>query len=173
MSKGAELNVRATDGGDNYIPLIYALSGDGTSLNYLLDKGADIDFQTVKGVTALMVAAFRGDEKKTRLLLNRKASVNIKCREGQTALMWAAFRNSDCSPQLLDHMADLNVRDNEGKTALMWAAICGHEEVVQLLRERGANVSDKDLFGNTVLKLALERQNFKAAEALQRAGAKE
>jgi ankyrin repeat protein len=48
-------------------------------------------------------------------------------------------------------------RCQNDRTALHWAAECGHEEVVRLVLEKGADVNVKDAFGSTALSGAAER----------------
>ena len=50
----------------------------------------------------------------------------------------------------------LRKRDRYGMTALMWASHCGHEAVVRLLLEKGADINAKDPFGGTALKEAAD-----------------
>jgi ankyrin repeat protein len=48
----------------------------------------------------------------------------------------------------------INQRDSNGRTALSWAAERGHEAVVRLLLEKGADVEAKTTFGETALPIA-------------------
>ena len=50
----------------------------------------------------------------------------------------------------------LNKCDSQGTTALMWACMGGHETVVRLLLEKGANIEAKDQDQQTALLIAAE-----------------
>ncbi|KAI9679647.1 MAG: hypothetical protein M1829_001609 [Trizodia sp. TS-e1964] len=45
----------------------------------------------------------------------------------------------------------INKLDNRGTTALIWAARGGHEAIVQLLLDKGANTEANDIYGGTAL----------------------
>jgi ankyrin repeat protein len=51
-----------------------------------LEKGADINAQDERGMTALMWAAHMGDPEMTRLLISKGAKLNIRNNDGFTAL---------------------------------------------------------------------------------------
>jgi ankyrin repeat protein len=54
--------------------------------------------------------------------------------------------------------ADVKSKDSHGRTPLSWAAECGHEAVVELLLEKGADVESKDgEYGQTLLWWAAEK----------------
>ena len=73
---------------------------------------------------------------------------------------------------VLDQGANPNARYSETKfTALMRATYNGHRDVVQLLRERGADVNAKDKDGNTTLSLAVRSGNIALVELLLKQGA--
>lgn len=49
---------------------------------------------------------------------------------------------------------DLNAQDHEGRTSILVAAGNGHEAVVRLLLEQGADIESKSRNGRTPLQLA-------------------
>lgn len=52
----------------------------------------------------------------------------------------AVTGNADVANTLLRHGTDIDKRDKDGKTALMMAVINGHENLVKLLLENGADI---------------------------------
>lgn len=131
LAKGVDVNVRCA--GPFGTPLTIAAANGQTALaRLLLDKGADINFRTDDGATALHDAAFRGHAETVELLLRRKADVNARRTAG-------------------DRLAH---RGEKGETPLHDAAQRGHEAVVQLLLAGGADVNARTDLGRTPLHMA-------------------
>jgi ankyrin repeat protein len=57
--------------------------------------------------------------------------------------------------------------DEDGLTALTCAAFSGNKRAVQLLIEKGADVSARDRLGLTALGYVTERSNYKTAKLLR------
>jgi ankyrin repeat protein len=70
---------------------------------------------------------------------------------------------------LLDNGADVNAKLNFGQTPLFIAAVAGHESVVRILLERGANVCLKTAEG-TAEEFARARGSEEIANLLRDAG---
>jgi uncharacterized protein len=78
-------------------PLIRAATvGDAAITLELLNRGAELDYQSQNGRTALMEAADRGHPDLVTALIAREANVNLRDRKGETALTLAANRMGDC-----------------------------------------------------------------------------
>ena len=72
---------------------------------------------------------------------------------------------------LLGQGSDVSGRDDTGRTAVHWAARHGHDAVVRLLVDRGANVNDTAFSGvesATPLLLAIENEHEAATRRLLR-----
>ncbi|XP_058478709.1 ankyrin repeat domain-containing protein 50 [Solea solea] len=117
----------------------------------LLEYGAQVDKADSKGRTPLIAAAYMGHHEAVELLLDHNAEVDLADGDGQTALSVAAL----CVPTaagikgygevvslLLEREADPGHRDHDGMTPLLLAAYEGHDEVVELLLEAGADVDE-------------------------------
>ncbi|GFG17785.1 hypothetical protein IFM61392_10218 [Aspergillus lentulus] len=107
-------------------PLVMAAAaGRGDVGEYLLENGADVHTNDKYGYTALHKAARVGDVKAVKALLEYEANV--------------------------DYVGDENEDRN---TALLLAVQEGHEDVVTLLLEKGANARHVNACDETALQLA-------------------
>lgn len=101
IDAGADVNL-----GDNagWTPLIHsAYFGSSTELmTLLLDKGAKLDSQNNRGLTALYMASAAGHEPQVELLVKRGADTKIATQSGYTALRVAQLRGLTRIAQLLD-----------------------------------------------------------------------
>jgi ankyrin repeat protein len=104
---------------------------------YLLDRGADINFQNKYNRTPLFMAVFYGHVEYVRMLLKRGAKTNTHDTTfGNTPLHWAVRKgNIQVVRLLLEHGADVNLRDNRGKTPSQWTS---DHEIKELLSKYGA-----------------------------------
>ena len=74
-----------------------------------------------------------------------------------------------------DHRAEVDVKDyDNGMTPLIYASLRGHENIVKLLLQSGANINIKDNTGSTALMHAASSNAFRhinVAELLLKNGA--
>jgi uncharacterized protein len=110
-------------------------------MNTLLAKGADVDFASSNGTTALMAAARQTDNS----LGTTRATL------------------------LINKGAKLDLTDDRGQTALMLAAGAGNEKLVKLLMDKGANAQAKNGAGETAANYA-KRAGRGGSGALDAAG---
>jgi ankyrin repeat protein len=88
-----------------------------------------------------------------------------------TALHWAARHGQTEQVRTLLEQGDLEARDLQGRTPLHIAVLSGHEAVVDVLIEAGADVNARDNWGIPPLKrielireyLGWDRENIAAA----------
>ncbi|KAK6954701.1 hypothetical protein Daesc_004669 [Daldinia eschscholtzii] len=104
----AHLDVRGSGGcpstplclAATYLPL--------SSLQLLLDAGADINLPDEEGNTALIAAASRGDEEVVSFLINSGADIMHSNEDGDNALQRALGNdNEECMRVLVDHVSIL------------------------------------------------------------------
>ena len=118
-----------------------AFRGQTETVGALLDAGADVHVKTNNGVSPLMHAAFGGHIETVETLLDAGVDVNAKDDDGATSLMYSLLVRGDADlvKLLLDAGADVSEKSNDGWMALMLAEEDGHTEVVELLKQAGAN----------------------------------
>lgn len=117
----------------------------------LLDYGAQVDKADSKGRTPLIAAAYMGHHEAVEILLDHNANVDLADGDGRTALSVAALcvptaagvkGYGEVASLLLERGADPGHRDHDGMTPLLLAAYEGHEDIVELLLEAGADVDE-------------------------------
>jgi uncharacterized protein len=91
---GADVNKRSMHGGT---PLMSAVKNPNAGVIALLvAAGANVNAQSTKGQTALMIAAMDNTNPKVIIeLINAGADVNAQNHYGWTALLWAAQENTN------------------------------------------------------------------------------
>lgn len=129
------------------------LSGDLGRVESLLEKhpglanATGMDFSNHKwgrpvitdGWKPLHLAAYLGDAGMIKLLVRYHARVDVKDARGLTPLLWTAFGGKrDAAAALLDGGADINARGNDGRSTLDLARLSLDDNLIELLRERGA-----------------------------------
>lgn len=92
IDTGADVSKRNQHGGTCLMDAIY--NSDPSVITLLARSGADVNAQTVKGQTALMIAAMEiSNPEVISALLNAGADPNLQNHYGWTALKWAAQEN--------------------------------------------------------------------------------
>ena len=129
-----------------------AYHGHQVIVQFLLDKGAEVNAQGGEYGNALQAAAFSGSEAIVQLLLDKGADVNAQGGIFGNAFQAAGYRGREAIVQLLlDKGADVNAQGGYFGNAFQAAAIDGHEAIVQLLLDKGADVNAKGgEFGNAL-----------------------
>lgn len=88
------LGVKANEAGCSsrscFAPIIHAgWGGHPEAIQFLIDRGADVNKTNPFGMTALMFAGYCGHDEAIELLLLRGAEVNMSDKNGNTALSYA------------------------------------------------------------------------------------
>ena len=148
-----------------------ALNGNLKIIEQALEEGYKVDARDRNQRTALMYAAFNGHTAVVKKLIDAKADVNAQDSMGSTALMFSSSGPfSETIQLLLERGAKINTVDrNEHFSALMWAAAEGQVEVVKLLLKHGADLSLKDVDGDTAESFATQKNHTDVVKILQAA----
>ncbi|KAJ5027096.1 ankyrin repeat-containing domain protein [Bipolaris maydis] len=141
LDHGAD--VQATTGPANMTALHWAaVNGMVHAVDFLIDKGLDVDGRCKRGKTALVLAAENGHTTVVKLLLAKGADLHARSGNGGTALVWAAScGHVETARHLIEEGSRLEDRDEDNLTALSIASNSGHLEMVELLIEKGADVN--------------------------------
>ncbi len=149
--------------------MLAAASGDADMIQFLFDRGAQINERDAEGKTAL-IRAINFDRMRNyntystlddiAVLLKLGAQVNIPDSEGKTPLMHAfleCYFATEIADLLLAHKADTTItqQDNAGTTALMLASKKAPQEMVERLLKHGAQVNVQDNKGGSALTWAV------------------
>lgn len=100
INAGAEVNPSGFEG---MPPLLFAIydSGDTNLVKTLLAKGAQVNFKTRTGMTALMLASLKNSPAVVEILLSAGADASAESEDGATALTLATEAGSDRIVKLL------------------------------------------------------------------------
>jgi len=124
----------------------------------------------LQGSTPLLLAAEINNLDVIKALVEAGADPKIPTEQGTTALMMAAGAGTDVQrarePEeravavetakfLVDHGVDVNAAGQFGWTALHAASYQGMNDVISYLVSKGANIDQKDSFGQTPLSISL------------------
>ncbi|XP_066906876.1 putative ankyrin repeat protein RF_0381 [Halyomorpha halys] len=137
----------------------------------LLELGAEVNFTTKKGQTALHIASANGFLEVVKVLMQSGAGIDIQDDDGVTALMASAKKANNIVSYLLNSGADQTFQCKSGWTALHYATDGGCTECTLTLLSNGAKLNKKDIEGYTSLHLAARRGHLGVVTALVDRGA--
>ena len=172
LDAGAPIEARDARG---RTPVLIATDGNHlAAASLLMARGANVNAQDRQRDSAFLLAGARGHTDIVRAALAHGADWRITNRFGGTALIPACERGHvETVRVLLATDIDVDHVNNLGWTGLLEAVILGtggaaHQDIVRLLRARGAQVNLADREGVTPLRHA-ERLGQREVAALLRA----
>jgi ankyrin repeat protein len=138
----------------NWETALYSASAAGKcdAVKLLISSGAKVNARARKRFSPLHAAARFGHLEVLEELINSGAGLEKVTIRRMTPLALAArYGQTDCAHMLLRHGANWsgNGGDMFGRTPLHWAIKSGHDDIVSLLLEAGADVNVVDNFGKT------------------------
>jgi ankyrin repeat protein len=134
------------------------------------EKAAQLNIQSSKGHTALLLAAALGNLPIVQELLKAGAVVDIPDKDGDTALLMACQGDKkshlEIAKLLIEKKAAVNFRNNNGVTCLHRATFNNNVDMLNILLAHGANVNAKNVIKQYPLHLAAEKGLTEIAELL-------
>ncbi|XP_062612944.1 ankyrin-1-like [Saccostrea cucullata] len=147
-------------------------NGHDSTVQLLLNNGADINLCDNDGFSPLLVAGKNGHDSTVQLLLNNGADVNLSNKNGASPLYIACQNRHDSTVQLLvNNGADINLCDNDGFSPLYLACQNVHESTVQLLLNNNANINLCNKNGASPLYIACYKGHDSTVQLLLNNGA--
>ena len=177
LRKGQSAQIDVRDMLYEQTPLMYASRrGHIEVARQLLDQGAAINLESLRGRTAMLEAVMENQEEIVKVLLGKQDleinAVNSK-EHSRTALMLAAYLgHSTIVGSLLTHSAiQPNLRDANGHTALHLAVIAGSYKTVETMMmnmksDARTYVDIADSSRRTALTIAAEKNYYDIVELL-------
>uniref|UniRef100_W5NHI8 Protein phosphatase 1 regulatory subunit n=1 Tax=Lepisosteus oculatus TaxID=7918 RepID=W5NHI8_LEPOC len=116
---------------DGAVFLAACSSGDTEEVLKLLDRGADINYANVDGLTALHQVCYRSNISAIVLLIDAQASLEINKRKGWPCFSDSSVSYTDILKYLISQGANVGVVNSEGETPLDIAEEEAMEELLQ------------------------------------------
>jgi len=155
LLKGRGANLFATDNRGNAPFHMAVASGQVVVVKWLLEQRITTEFKNDKGETIVGIAACRGNVEILKLLKEYGADLLAKDNKGNTPLHLAVIENKvEAVEWLLEQEIPIELRNDEGETAVHIAATKSNMTILQLLKERGADLLSK-IDGFTPLHVAV------------------
>lgn len=146
-----------------------ALNGNEAIVKQLVEAGINVNAADQENRTALMYASFNGHTEIVQFLIDSGAEIGLRDAAGRTALLYASTGPFPKTVRLLlENNADPNIVEaTESFTPLMHAAAEGQMEVVKILLEYGADLTKKDVDGESAYMFAVANGHTAVAQILE------
>lgn len=163
-----------SQGRDGYTPLCFAAQYDQIDCgNYLINNHTNLESNTARDGTPLVIAAKNCAWRFLKLLIEGKSNVNATDSLGNSALMYAIKNNNEEITQLLlESKANPNNLNKNRDTPIFYAVDSCNVNIVRMLLERRATVDLKNEKGDTPIHRACKHNNIIIVDYLIRCGAK-
>ena len=162
LANGA--NVNTQDKSKRNLLLVATVNKQVSMAKLLVENGADVNMQADNLDSAFLYAGASGQTELVKLYLANGARFDIFNRYNGTALIPACERGHVETVRVLAHTKNYPIDhvNRLGWTALMEAVVLGdgskkYQEIIQILKEAGANLQIPDNDGVTALQHAKNR----------------
>ena len=141
--------------------------GQFENVKSLINRGADINIQTISKKTPLHLATKRGSQEIVNFLLSKGASVNAKTKFGTTPLHMAAENGYyEIAEILIDYGAEIDCKIiKQNFTPLLLAVKNKNKDIAEKLLQKGAN-SNHQIGYVTSLTQAIANQDVEMVKML-------
>ena len=159
-------------GPNGLTPICFSVRNSRLKISqYLLDRGADLNYRTKGGFSPLFAAVLSRDKGIVEFLLENGADISIKDSKGYAPLHLAAqLGDTPMVDFLLKMGANIDSTNNTGRTALYDAVLNNFPETVQLILKKAPNIQ-KGHNQWSPLHVATKNGNIEIAKALLDNGA--
>jgi len=136
LKNGGDPNGRIRD----LTPLMIAAgTGNKDIINVLIENKAEINAKGENGKTPLTIALRRNNLQTAQLLIEKGSDINTRDDKGVTPLMWASYEGRlETVKFILKNNPDVNASNSKDRTALKYAIERNYKEIIQVLKEAGA-----------------------------------
>ena len=115
LANGADINAKKPNSG--YTLLFFAVAGmQYKTVEFLADKGANLDIKNGEGSTPLEYAIIQNKEKMVKLLIDKGADVNVEGSDGYPLAV--ALSSTKCDYDIIEALyhagADITIKDGNG-----------------------------------------------------------
>lgn len=163
LAEGADINQELNNA---------VIADDMPRIQFLLEKGADINARDAQGYTPLTNALRLQYLRVSKMLIEKGADIRINDANGWPPLLLAAMKNDLKLVKLLvESKADLTAKNHEGLSVLHVASEFGSPEMVSYLIDQGVDVNIRNKVGYTPLMLAVAKHSDQETTALLDRGA--
>jgi len=124
-------------------PIYFAITtGKRDVFEYLIDKGAKVEWSDMTGYAPLHIAAIMGREDMAKRLMEEGADIEVRDKFGDTPLHVAAYKGrGDFIEFLADQGANINAKNEDGRTPLDLAIEHYKEDAADTLRRLGGETT--------------------------------
>jgi ankyrin repeat protein len=163
--------IKATD-----IDLFDAVHIGKLSLIKKLSKVESLSTKNSDNNTLLMTAAYWQHLNIVKYLVAEQQDVNATNKHGWSALKFTCFQPSTKSVKIIEYLlaqgAHIDACSSDGESILMYSAsYVKSNKISECLIDLGANIEQKDKWGNTALVIACKAGNIKLVKLLIEKGA--
>lgn len=154
--KKVDMDAKAND--DWTILHIASQESNLEMVQYLVDKGSDINAKNASGSKPIHIAAREGYKDTVEFFLSKGSSINDSGAANQTLLHYAAMKGHlEVIKYLIIQGADVNAQDANGLTPVHIAANFNYKDVIEVLLKNGATYNAVDKFYRRPFEMANDK----------------